>query len=186
MPLPGVLTYSPPAGTVLPIGNGQTLTVSFTPTDSTDFKTVTSAVLINVIPQPQPQATIISEQPVFQRKLNKKGKPVGKAVLTGFTLDFNVPLSASAASNRQNYKLDTVTTKKVKKSVERVLHPIKSFTVSYTPANDSVTLKFAGTQTFPTGGQIAILPGVASGSGSSLVGTTVFTITPGGKTIVPS
>jgi hypothetical protein len=185
MPLPGVLTYSPAAGTVLPTGD-QVLTVSFRPTDSIDFKTVTSSVAINVIPQPPPQAMIISEQPVFQRKLKKNDKPVGKAVLTGFTLDFNVPLSASAASNRQNYELDTVTTRKVKKSVARVLHPIKSFTVSYTPANDSVTLKFGGTQTFPTGGRIAIMPGVTSVSGSLLVGTTVFTITPGGRTIVPS
>ena len=129
---------------------------------------------------------IISEQPVFQRKLNKKGKPVGKAVLTGFKLDFNIPLTAAAVSNRANYELDTVTTKKVKKSVERVLHPIKSFTVTYTPANDSVMLKLAGTQLFPTGGQIKVLPGVTGGSGSVLNGATVFKITPGGKTIVPS
>ena len=189
MPLPGVLTYTPPAGTVLPAGNGQTLTVSFTPTDGTDFKTVTSSVPINVLPQstpPPPHAMVISEQPVFQRKLNKNGKPVGKAVLTGFTLDFNMPLDAAAVSNPGNYQLDTVTTKKVKKKLDRVLHPIKSFTVTYTPASDSVTLKLAGTQSFPTGGQITVLPGVTSASGSVLSGTTVFTITPGGKTIEPS
>jgi hypothetical protein len=187
MPLPGVLNYSPPAGTVLPLGNGQNLTVSFTPTDGTDFKTVSASVPINVIPHPTPpQAMIISEQPVFQRKLNKKGKPVGKAVLTGFTLKFSIPLSATAVTNRQNYQVYTVTTKKVKKSLERVLHPIKSFTVTYTPANDFVTLKLTGAQSFPTGGQITVLPGVVSGSGNLLIGTTVFTITPGGKTIVPS
>ena len=111
---------------------------------------------------------VISEQPVFQRKLNKQGKPVGKAVLTGFTLDFNMPLSAAAVSNPANYELDTVTIKKVKKSLDRVLHPIKNFTVTYTPASDSVTLKLAGTQTFPTGGQITVLPGVTSDSGGVL------------------
>ncbi len=131
-------------------------------------------------------AMVIGEQPVFRRKLNKHGKPVGKAVLTGFTLDFNMSLSAAAASNPGNYELDTVTTKKVKKSLDRVLHPIKSFTVTYTPASDSVTLKLAGAQSFPTGGQITVLPGVTSGSGSVLSGTTVFTITPGGKKIEPS
>ncbi len=149
MPLPGVLTYTPPAGTVLPAGNGQTLMVSFTPTDDTDFKTVTASVPINVLPQSTstpPQAMVISEQPVFQRKLNKHGKPTGKAVLTGFTLDFNMPLGAAAVSNPVNYELDTVTIKKVKKTLDRVLHPIKSFTVTYTPASDSVTLKLAGTQ----------------------------------------
>ena len=58
---------------------------------------------------------VIGEQPVFRRKLNKHGKPVGKAVLTGFTLDFNTSLGAAAASNPGNYELDTVTLKKVKK-----------------------------------------------------------------------
>ncbi|HKI16621.1 MAG TPA: MBG domain-containing protein, partial [Isosphaeraceae bacterium] len=183
-PLPGVLTYTPPAGTVLHAGSGQTLMVSFTPADDTDFKTVTSSVPINVL-QPPPHALVIGEQPVFQRKL-KNGKPVGKAVLTGFTLDFNMPLSAAAVSNPGNYVLDTVTFKKVKKSLIPVLHPIKSFTVKYTPASDSVTLKLAGTQSFPTGGRLTVLPGVTSGSGSVLTGTTVFTITPGGKKIEPS
>ena len=37
-----------------------------------------------------------------------------------------------------------------------------------------MTLKLAGTQSFPTGGQITVLPGVTSGSGSVLSGTTVF------------
>jgi hypothetical protein len=109
-PLPGVFTYSPPAGTVLPTGSGQTLMVTFTPADATDFKSARSSVPIDVLPQPIPTPTptptptpslvmVISEQPVFQRKLNKHGKPVGKAVLTGFTLEFNTPLGASAVSN---------------------------------------------------------------------------------------
>jgi hypothetical protein len=49
-----------------------------------------------------------------------------------------------------------------------------------------VTLKLAGTQSFPTGGQIKVLPGVTSNSGSVLVGTTVFKIAPGGKKIGPT
>jgi len=189
MPLPGALTYTPPAGTVLPTGSGQTLMVSFTPADDTDFKTVTSSVPINVLPQSTPtppHAMVISEQPVFQRKLKKNGKPAGKAVLIGFTLDFNMSLSAAAVSNSGNYELDTVTINTVKKSLDHVLHPIKSFSVAYTPASDSVTLKLTGAQSFPTGGQITVLPGVTSDSGSVLIGTTVFTITPGGKKIEPS
>jgi len=187
LPLPGVLTYTPPAGTVLAAGSGQTLLVSFTPADDTDFKSVTSSVPINVLPKPKPPpAMVIGEQPVFQRKLKKNGKPEGTAVLTGFTLEFNMSLSAAAVSNPGNYELDTVTVKKVKKSLDRVLHPIKSFTVTYTPASDSVTLKLAGTQSFPTGGQLTVLPGVTRDSGSVLIGTAVFTITPGGKTIEPS
>jgi hypothetical protein len=94
-------------------------------------------------------------------------------------------LGAAAASNPVNYELDTVTIKKVKKSLDRVLHPINSFTVTYSPASDSVTLKLASTRSFLTGGQITVLPGVTSDSGGALVGTTVFTITPGGKKIEP-
>jgi hypothetical protein len=45
-----------------------------------------------------------------------------------------------------------------------------------------VELKLGGTQSFPKGGQLTVLPGVTSGSDSVLIGTTVFTITPGGKT----
>ncbi len=181
-PVPGVLTYTPPAGTVLPTGSGQTLTVIFTPTDHTDFKTVTSSVPINVLPR----VMVISEQPVFQRKLKKNGKPAGPAVLTGFTLEFNMSLTAAAAANPRNYVLDTVTIKKVKKSYERVLNPIKGFTVKYTPASDSVTLKLTAAQSFPKGGQLTVLPGVTRNSGSVLSGSTVFTITPGGKKIEPS
>jgi hypothetical protein len=189
MPLPGVLTYTTPAGTVLPTGSGQTLLVSFTPTDNTDFRTVTASVPINVLPQSTstpPHTLVISEQPVFQRKFNKRGKPTDKAVLIGFTLDFNSALSATDASNPRNYELETVTIKKVKRSLDRVAHPIKSFAVTYAPASDSVTLELAGTQSFPTGGQITVLPGVTGDSGSVLIEPTEFTITPGGKTIEPS
>jgi hypothetical protein len=89
------------------------------------------------------------------------------------------------ASNRGNYVLDTVTTKKVKKSVQRFLHPITNFTVKYTPANNSVTLRFVGSQTFPTGGQLMVLPGVTSNSGAVLVTPNVFKIAVGGKAINP-
>ncbi len=205
--LPGVLTYTAPAGTVLPAGNGQILTVTFTPTDDTDFQAVTSSVSINVVPQststptptptptPSPMptpsptptpVTVIGEVPVFQRKLNKHGKPVGKAVLTGFTLDFSTSLSAAAALSPGNYQLDTATTKRVKRKLDRVLHPIERFTVTYAPASDSVTLELTGTQTFPKGGQLTVLPGVTGASDIVLDGTTVFTIAPGGKSIGPS
>ena len=48
--VPGTFTYTPPAGTVLPIGNGQTLSVLFTPADTANYNTQTASVLINVTP----------------------------------------------------------------------------------------------------------------------------------------
>ncbi len=47
-PVAGSFTYSPALGTVLHAGNDQTLSVSFTPTDSTDYSTATATVPINV------------------------------------------------------------------------------------------------------------------------------------------
>ena len=46
--VPGTFTYTPAAGTVLGAGNNQTLSVSFTPTDTTDYTTATATAQINV------------------------------------------------------------------------------------------------------------------------------------------
>ena len=47
--VPGTFAYSPAAGTVLNAGNGQTLSVSFTPTDTTDYNSASATAAINVI-----------------------------------------------------------------------------------------------------------------------------------------
>ena len=44
----GTFAYTPAAGTVLKAGNGQLLSVTFTPTDSTDYKTASGTATINV------------------------------------------------------------------------------------------------------------------------------------------
>ena len=111
---------------------------------------------------------IIGEQPLFHRKTNKKGKPIGKPVLSGFVFDFSQPLNPSSAANSANYQVDTITTKRVKKQTRHILHPITSFSVAYSAANDSVTLTFAGKQTFRTGGQITVVGGSPSGVTGSL------------------
>ncbi len=46
--VPGRFSYAPAAGTVLPAGNGQTLAVSLTPTDTTDYTTAASTSTIDV------------------------------------------------------------------------------------------------------------------------------------------
>jgi len=45
----GTFVYTPPAGTVLNPGAGQTLSVIFTPADSVDYNAVTAAVSINAL-----------------------------------------------------------------------------------------------------------------------------------------
>ncbi len=47
--VPGTFTYSPPAGTVLHARSGQTLSVTFAPSDTTDYTTATATVSINVL-----------------------------------------------------------------------------------------------------------------------------------------
>ncbi len=181
--MPGQFTYSPVAGTVLSAGN-QSLSVTFTPSDSTDYSSASGMVTLNVEkPAPPPPVMVIGEQAVFQRKL-KKGKPVGKSVLVGYMLDFSAPLNPAAA-NRANFQVATMTTKKVKKKVTHILQPITSFNVSYVPANDAVDITFSGTETFPTGGQITVLSGVTGATGGALTGTTIFTIAPKGTRISP-
>jgi large repetitive protein len=262
----GTFSYSPAVDTILDAGNNQTLSVTFTPTDTADYATASESVPISVAPaqaslsfgnlsftydglpqstsittspiglagvsvkytdnglavasptavgsyqvtasldnpnytaQPimgtmtitQPttltptQTVIIGEQPFFQRKLNKKGKPTGKAVLSGFTLDFGVALNAAAAANAANYQIDAVTIKKVKKKKETVLQPIANFAVSYIAASDAVQITLGSNQTFPTGGQITILGGLTTASGATLTGPAVFTIAKGGRSVVPS
>jgi hypothetical protein len=45
----GSFVYTPPAGTVLSAGDGQTLSVAFTPTDTTNYSNASKTVAINVL-----------------------------------------------------------------------------------------------------------------------------------------
>ena len=48
--VPGTFVYTPALGTVLSAGPGQTLSVTFTPTDTADYNSVTTTATINVQP----------------------------------------------------------------------------------------------------------------------------------------
>jgi YDG domain len=57
--VPGNFVYSPPAGTLLPAGT-QTLSVTFTPTDSTDYTTATATATLLVLgPGVTPVGTVL-------------------------------------------------------------------------------------------------------------------------------
>jgi len=49
---PGALVYNPVSGTVLPVGAEQVLSTLFTPTDSANYNSTTTTVLVNVLPVP--------------------------------------------------------------------------------------------------------------------------------------
>jgi hypothetical protein len=56
--VPGTFTYTPAAGTVLGVGNAQTLSVVFRPTDTTDFIDASATASINIQPDPPPGLTV--------------------------------------------------------------------------------------------------------------------------------
>ena len=157
-------------------------------TISAVFHGVTGSTGLTVV-NPAPtltQAAVTGEQPVLVRKLNKRGKPIGKPVLSGFMLDFGVPLTPASVSNTGIFQLDTVTTKRVKRKLVTILHPIKKFTVLYVASSNAIEIKLGSAQAFPTGGRLTVLGGVTTASGSTLSGPAVFTISKGGKRISPS
>jgi ELWxxDGT repeat protein len=135
-------------------------------------------------PTPAPAPTIIGEQAVFHRKTNRRGKPVGKAVLTGFTLEFSRAMASSAA-NAADYQLEEVRAKKAGKS-KVVETTAVGITVSYNAANDTAIVNLASGQSFAKGGELTVSTAVASATGTSLGGTRTFAISPGGKIISPA
>ncbi len=124
--------------------------------------------------------TIIGEKAVWQHKLNKKGKPVGKLVLQGFTLQYNLAMGPSAAS-AVDYTLETIVSKATKNKPAKV--KLVGFTVTYSPSNDTATLNLVGNQTFANGGLLIASSSIASTSGATLTGNRSFSIGKGGKTI---
>ncbi len=136
-----------------------------------------------------PPPTITDEQVVMLRKTNKKGKPVGKAVLQGFTLNFSTAMNAQAAGSAANYTIAAASTRHIKKKKVTVFTPV-AFTSSYHASTHSVTLTLSGKQTFATGGQITVVysppNGVSSAAGVALdPSDTTFTIQPKAKGITP-
>ena len=86
----GTFTYDPPAGTVLEAGNGQTLSVTFRPTD-TAVAPLTASVTINVEPALL-TLTALDQRKTYGQKLNlgtrafKAVGLVGRDTVTGVTL----------------------------------------------------------------------------------------------------
>jgi hypothetical protein len=83
-PIQGSFSYSPSAGTVLPIGQN-TLTATFLPTDTTDYTTNTASVTLTIIPATPLVTLASSANPIFT------SNPVT------FTATLTVPAGAPAA-----------------------------------------------------------------------------------------
>ncbi len=95
-------------------GSGYTLAVSG------NGPTATTTTPFNVI-----SPTITGEQVVMSQKKNKKGKPVGASVLTGFTLDYGTTTNPTADGLLTvNYLVSATTTKRVKNKIVTGSQPV--------------------------------------------------------------
>jgi hypothetical protein len=118
------------------------------------------------IPTPSVPPVILAEQALFARKLNKKHEPFGKPTLTGFRLDFSTTMNPATAGNAGNYQVDWISTRRVKKKVVQILHPVP-FHVQYDATSDSVSLLLSGKQAFARGGRITVIAAPPNGISSS-------------------
>ncbi len=68
--VPGTFAYTPGPGTVLQVGNGQMLSVEFTPTDLVTYAFAKATVAINVLPVPGSPVKIITTNALHRNGIN--------------------------------------------------------------------------------------------------------------------
>ena len=83
--VPGTFTYVPAAGTVLGAGSGQTLAVSFAPTDTANYNAASKSVSINVIKASQ----TISFGTLADKTFGEADFAVGATVSSGLIVSFS-------------------------------------------------------------------------------------------------
>jgi hypothetical protein len=133
---------------------------------------------LNVNPAP----TVMLETVVYTQKRYKKGKPVGKPIFSGFAIQYNTAMNSRAAGLADNYHVFSAVVKKGKKKTSTTFKPV-SFSVTYSPTTDSVTLNVKNATPFAKGGELTI-SGVTSEAGVLLNSSdTVLSILPKAKNI---
>jgi hypothetical protein len=167
--VPGTFAYSPAAGAVLSAG-AQTLSVTFTPTDGTDYNTATQTVSLTVNSAPQTVAVTPASQTV---QLGQVANFTASGSSTGYTWSGATGTGASATQTWGAVGTYTVTVQAQASgnyaasntATATVTVILKQQTVTITPnaptltAGQSVTLTASGGQNGYTWG------GVISGSG---------------------
>jgi hypothetical protein len=114
--LPGTFSYSPPSGTVLPVGAGQLLSVTFTPSDTANYAGASAQALINVLASKVNPVTptitvnvvnITYGTALANSQLSGTATVSGKAVSGTFT--FTDPSAAGTILNAGNGQSEAVT-----------------------------------------------------------------------------
>lgn len=156
--VPGTFTYSSPAGTVLNAGSNQTISVTFTPTDTNSFLAVTTNIAINVAKAP---LTITAND---TNKIYGAALPAFTATYTGFvngddstslTTQPNLATGATTSSPVATYAITASGATDANYSISYV-----HGTLSVTPATVTVT---ADNKTNTFGAALPVLTAQYSG-----------------------
>jgi hypothetical protein len=114
--VPGALTYTPPSGTILPLGN-DTVTANFAPTDSFDYAPATANVTTSVVAAPAVATVSAAESTVTagqQSTITLSVDPYPVAITATATLAFTpappntVPDPAVLFSNNETTEAVTI------------------------------------------------------------------------------
>jgi hypothetical protein len=142
----GTFVYTPAAGTILPVGQNQPLSVLFRPADAADYTTTGATTTIAVTPTPTSPVTITALK-VEKVKLGRKGHKLRALVLF---VKFSGPLNTTAAQNLAAYTVFSGKKKKVHKASEIIYNKLVPLTQAiYNPSSDSVILLPRGKHRLP-------------------------------------
>ena len=170
--LPGTFTYTPPAGTVLSAGT-HTLSVLFTPTDTTDFNTATATVQIVVGNAGTP--AVISGAPVFSN---------GDCCFFSQPTPYNITVTGSPTAPTGTVDVvfngQTIGTGVLTPGSGSSFASLLVTSSFFLPGNNSVTLKYLGDSNFlPTSiPAIIALRNPAIGANSAMLGESITTLVP--------
>ena len=95
-PVPGTFAYNPPAGTVLNAGSNQTLSVTFRPTDTNSYVSVTTNVSINVL-KAALTITANNTNKVYGQTVTFAGTEFGRSGLVNSDTVSSVTLTSAGA-----------------------------------------------------------------------------------------
>ncbi|MGP0066705.1 MAG: Calx-beta domain-containing protein [Isosphaeraceae bacterium] len=157
--VPGRFTYSPPAGTVLPVGSGQVLTAVFTPFDTTDFRSVSVSTTLNVVPNPGGSSLVTLTSIRGAKVRLETGRKAKKATVV--VLQFSGALDPSTAQSVADYSL---LAGMVKKKVLTFNKPVPFTSAIYDPVAHTVTLLPQGKRKPPKYEQLTIRSGLLTDS----------------------
>jgi hypothetical protein len=136
---PGTFTYSPAAGTILPVGANQPLTVTFTPTDKTDYVSASAEVLITVVKATSlitwtgPKSPITFGQALGPAQLNATATVNGTTIPGAFVY---TPAAGTVPPTGPNYLLSVTFTPSDTTDYNRVT-ALESIAVN--PATPTIT-----------------------------------------------